>query len=420
MNILMLNHNVKWRGTFFRAFHFARSLVRRGHQVTVFTISPTNRHRCVSQEVDGVAIVETPDLLVGQGRTGWDPYDTARRVCALARGPRYDIVHGFDCRPVVIAPALFLRHAFGIPFVSDWADWWGRGGIVQGRPWPVRYLFGPVETFFEEHFRPFADCVTVTSRALHDRAVALGIDRNRVHYVPSGADIETIRPLPKSETRIALGLPPDAKIIEFVGFINYDFDLIVRSFPLVQKRFPDVLLLLVGQRYPVTKHLLKDINLRGNVREVGIVPFQELAKYLACADVLLLPFTDKICNIGRGPIKLGDYMAAGRPIVSQPVGDLRHIFRQEAPFGVLTQDTPESFAEGICSLLENPERAEQYGRNARSAAERMYSWDVSAEGLERLYECLLQTVSPGPAIGRAEVSDPTYPTRMPRSTGTQQ
>jgi glycosyltransferase involved in cell wall biosynthesis len=420
MNILMLNHNVKWRGTFFRAFHFARSLVRRGHQVTIFTISPASRLRCVSQEVGGVAIVETPDLLVGQGRTGWDPYDTARRIWALARGPRFDIVHGFDCRPVVIAPALFLRRAFGIPFVSDWADWWGRGGIVQGRPRPVRYLFGPVETFFEEHFRPFADCVTVTSRALHDRAVALGIERSRVHYIPSGADTDTIRPLPKAETRIALGFPPDATIIEFVGFINYDFDLIIRSFPLVQRRFPDVVLLLVGQRYPVTRHILKDQNLRRNIREVGIVPFQELPKYLACADVLLLPFTDKICNIGRGPIKLGDYMAAGRPIVSQAVGDLRHIFRQEAPFGVLTQDTPESFAQGICSLLENPERAEHYGRNARSAAERVYSWDVSAQSLERLYEHLLQTGAPRPAIGRAEVSDPAGGTQLLHRTGAKQ
>jgi len=39
----MLNHNVAWRSTFFRAFFFARELVDRGHEVTLATISPTGR-----------------------------------------------------------------------------------------------------------------------------------------------------------------------------------------------------------------------------------------------------------------------------------------------------------------------------------------------------------------------------------------
>ncbi len=385
MNILMLNHNIKWRGTFFRAFHFAKCLVQRGHTVTLLTISPTRRLRCSRETVEGVRVIETPDLLWGQARTGWDLYNTLWRITSLVKTGPYDVVHGFDCRPVVIFPALVLKKTRAVPFVSDWADWWGRGGIIESRQKLLNYLLGPVETFFEGHFRYEAHCVTVTSIALRDRAVALGIPRDRVLYIPSGSDVKTIQPLPKGEMRKALGLPIDAKIIEFVGFINYDFDLIVNSFPLITRRFPDVLLLLVGQKYPLTAQLFKQASLRHNVREVGIVPFQELPKYLACADVLLLPFTDKICNIGRGPIKLGDYMAAGRPIVSQPVGDLRHIFTSEMPFGILTDSNPSSFAEAVCSLLAHPERAACYGRNARMLAERFYSWDRSAGMLEDLY-----------------------------------
>ena len=389
MKILMLNHNVKWRGTFFRAFHFSRCLVRRGHTVTLLTISPGNRFRFRSETLDGVEILESPDLLVGRGRTGWDPYDTFQRLRYVSSRESFDLVHGFDCRPAVVLPALAAKRLKRIPFLSDWADWWGRGGIIQERGRLLRWTMGPVETFFEEHFRPYANGITVTSRALQDRAVALGISRNKVRYIPSGADVETIRPLPKKPSRKKLGLPETAKIIGYVGFINYDIECMIRALPRIRDRFPDVILLLVGQRYPITRKLCNQYNLTNTVREVGIVPFEELSLYLACADVLLLPFTDKICNIGRGPIKLGDYMAAGRPIVTQPVGDLRTVFQEEDPIGLLVGDSPEAFAGGVCELLSEPEKAEQYGRNARRLAQEKYSWQRAAGSLEAFYHQFL-------------------------------
>ncbi|MEW6443409.1 MAG: glycosyltransferase family 4 protein [bacterium] len=385
----MLNHNRKWRGTFFRAFHFARWLVRAGHAVTLVTISDGNRVRFRSESLHGVTVVESPDLFFGIGRTGWDPYDAWRRIGFLRSVGPFDLVHAFDCRPVVIFPALAIAREMRIPFVSDWADWWGRGGIIQERPRILRWALGPIETFFEEHFRTRADGVTVTSRALQDRAAALGVSRGRIRYIPSGADTETIRPMNKRACRRRLGLPEDGPLVEFIGFINYDFDCMLRSFPYVQKRFPDARLLLVGQPSALTGRICKELGISAGIQEVGIVPYEKLAPYLACADVLLLPFTDKICNIGRGPIKLGDYMAAGRPIVTQPVGDLRSLFDLEEPIGLLCGDRPESFGQAVCELLADPARAERYGRNARRLAEDRYSWEMLSGRLEAFYRELV-------------------------------
>lgn len=389
MRILMLNHNTKWRGTFFRAFHFARCLARRGHEVTVVTISESNRVRFRAETLQGVRVVESPDLLVGKGRTGWDPYDTIRRTLLALTGEAFEIVHAFDCRPAVILPALALKRFRGVKLVSDWADWWGRGGIIEERGRILRWTMGAVETFFEEFFRPFADGLTVTSRALQDRAVGLGIPRDRIRYIPSGADTETIRPMDKIQSRKSLGLPENGPIVEFIGFVNYDFDCMIRSFPFVQETFPEATLLLVGQPSPLTPKLSKACGITKGIRETGVVPFEKLSVYLACADVLLLPFTDKICNIGRGPIKLGDYMAAGRPIVTQPVGDLRFVFDQSEPIGVLAGNTPEEFGRAVCELLADPDRAEGLGRNARRLAEERYAWPILAAELERYYERLL-------------------------------
>src|SRR4051794_13170334 len=109
MRILMLNHNVAWRGgTFFRAYHFARHLGRRGHSVTLLTISPGRRMGFTTNHRDGITLVETPDLLWGVGRTGWDPWDTVNRLAWL-RTKTWDIVHAWDCRPAVILPALYAK-----------------------------------------------------------------------------------------------------------------------------------------------------------------------------------------------------------------------------------------------------------------------------------------------------------------------
>src|SRR5574341_1333987 len=98
MRLLLLNHNVAWSGgTFFRAYHFGREMVRRGHHVTLLPVSPRRRFGLHQEIRDGVRVVETPDWLWGRGRTGWDPWDTLQRI-RFVGGRRWDVVHAFDSR----------------------------------------------------------------------------------------------------------------------------------------------------------------------------------------------------------------------------------------------------------------------------------------------------------------------------------
>jgi hypothetical protein len=98
MDVLFLNHNVIWRSTFFRCLQFGKQLVANGHRVDLLTIAPRERWTFRERDIDGVRVIETPDLLVGMTRTGWDPYDTFRRsqflkhrhrpfLCRAARAP---------------------------------------------------------------------------------------------------------------------------------------------------------------------------------------------------------------------------------------------------------------------------------------------------------------------------------------------
>src|SRR6266576_279209 len=121
MKILFLNHNVVWKGGFFRAYHWGRHLRSFGHEVTILSISQSNYLRFTGSERDGITLVETPDLLWGRLRTGWDPWDTLLRMVYLLNKD-YDIVHCVDSRPNVIIPGLMMKLLGKGKLIIDWGD----------------------------------------------------------------------------------------------------------------------------------------------------------------------------------------------------------------------------------------------------------------------------------------------------------
>ena len=385
MKILMLNHNVIWRSTFFRAFYFGRELSDRGHEVTVVTISPHRLLRAEESVIEGVRVLQTPDLGVGLARTGWDPWDALLRTGRLLQEP-FDVVHGFDCRPVVLVPSLALAVGGRVPWVSDWADWWGRGGAISERKSFVgRVLFAPFETFLEERFRSFAAQLTVTSRKLEARALGMGLRRDRVHYVPSGANVRTVQVLDQSSSRRALGLPLDAPLAEFVGFVQYDLELAIRAFAVARTRLPGAHLVLVGPRNRRAALLVTELGLAGAVHDLGPQPFDRIPECLAAADLLLMPCSDNLMNQARGPIKLGDYLAAGRAVLANPVGDMVEIFEHDE-VGLMTAGEPEAYGAGMAELLSDRERCARLGQRARQVAEQKLAWRLLAPKLEAVYD----------------------------------
>jgi glycosyltransferase involved in cell wall biosynthesis len=295
---------------------------------------------------------------------------------------------------VVLGPSLALKALAHTPWISDWADWWGRGGAISLRKsWIGRVAFAPFETFLEERFRHFADQITVTSRALAERALGLGIARERVHFIPSGANVRTIPVLDQGSCRAELGLPADAPIACFVGFVQYDLGLAVRAFAVARRSVPDALLLLVGPRNREAERLIAELGLSGAVHSTGTIPFARVPVAMGAADVLLLPYSNTLTNRARGPIKLGDYLAAGRAVLANPVGDLVEVFQAD-DVGVLAPDDAEGYGTALAGLLKDLKKTAWLGRTARQVAEQKYAWKQVAEKLIAVYRSATSPSSP--------------------------
>ncbi len=379
LKILIICHNqTRKGGAYYRGLNLGVPLARRGHDVTLMTIHPTERLSIVERELDGLKVVESPDLLWGPGRTGWDPWDTLRRTFWI-RQHTFDIIHTVDTRPAVSLPAILARRASKAAWVADWTDWWGRGGATTERDGRLmKLLIGPLEQFFEEKPRPHADGTVVISKALGQRAEGLGIKREDILYLPPGADSDSIRSTSIADARAKMGLAAGRRYIGYLGNIyQRDADLLFDTLSLL--RAEDAHLLMVGD--PGCE-IPESVSHRVTV--TGRVPFDSMLDHLSACDVLALPLSDTIANRGRWPSKMNEYVAVGRPTVACDVGDVANLLR-ENEIGLLVSPDAAEFALRIDELLDDTARAEAMGETARTIARTTYSQEAIADKLEEFY-----------------------------------
>lgn len=387
MNILLLNHNVKGKGTYIRCFHFAKHLVRFGHNVVLLTSAPNFILRKKRYFIDGVEVIYMPDILSKRYRNGGlGVIDTLLR-CHFILKRDFDIVENFDHRPAVLFPALVSKYLKKIPLVSEWTDLHGTGGSLNNRPRKVRTLIRPYEDFTEQKSKKLAEILIVISKGLKKIAVKLGISSDKILYIPGGADIDNIIDTPKKEARHKFGLPVNKRILAYTAGTHYDIKLFLDSINEIQKARKDVFLITTGAILDERiKNRLYDTN---RIIEFGQLSYKKYTELLPAADVFVFPFTNKKINQGRWPNKIGDYMATGRPTVTNRTGDMVELFENHK-IGILASDNYRDFAEKALYLLDQESLCKELGKNARVAAEKHYDWSLLTKKLENCYKKVLE------------------------------
>jgi len=383
MNILILNHNIIGVGTYLRCYDIGRYLAKQGHNITILTTSRSTKLRLLCFQENGIEIVEFPDLFSHQWRTGICPWNTFRRILYL-RDKKFDIIHAFDTRPVVIFPALFYKFKAKVPLVIDWADWWGRGGTIQERSGKFYSVsFGKVETFFEEYFRRFADCSTVISTALKNRLAHLGSEKSKILVLPQGTERHQAQPLDKTHCRQVLHLKPDVPIVGHLGTLfENDAKLLFDAMKIVGKERPDARLILIGRH---KLRLNEFAGIEDFTLETGEIAPSRIWHYLGACDLLLLPMKKNVANDGRWPSKFNLYLASGKPVISTPISDIKTIFEKEK-IGILAEDNPDDFSRAILRVLKDQPLQNELGEKGKTYGENVLNWETLVCQLLALYD----------------------------------
>lgn len=213
-----------------------------------------------------------------------------------------------------------------------------------------------------------ADLVLAVSEPLVARLGELGV---QAHLVPNGSDW----------ARYAEYMPPPATTRPQLGFVGaiaprVDLELIAE----VARRRPGWDITLVGP-VSVAADVVAGLP---NVRLTGEVPYDAVPGVIAGFDVCLLPLHEIPFAYCSSPIQVYDYLAAGRPVVSTPVGQLERI-----PELVYTARGADEFVNAV-------ERALAEGAGiieARRAFARANSWETRVDRILALLESRLPAIA---------------------------
>jgi glycosyltransferase involved in cell wall biosynthesis len=122
-----------------------------------------------------------------------------------------------------------------------------------------------------------------------------------------------------------------------------------------------------------------------NLHLHGFVPHNQVSAHLARFDLLLAPPAERVSSaagreIGRwmSPLKVFEYMAAGKPILASDIPALREILRHGDTALLLPPGEPETWAAAARELLRDPARAAALGARARAAFLSEHTWDARA------------------------------------------
>ncbi|MBI3945604.1 MAG: glycosyltransferase [Armatimonadetes bacterium] len=240
-----------------------------------------------------------------------------------------------------------------------------------------------------------ADLVITSSHPLTQRCLAFGRPAEGVHCQPNGVRFDLFsRPAaPEVRERVASLLPgrgANTLVRPYIGYVGtiawwFDFERLLRA----ADAHPEWSFVLVG---PVVEMRQGDWNARDaprrpNIHYLGERPYEEVPELIRHFDACLIPFRLNELTESVNPVKMYEYFALGKPVVSTPLPEVA----AHGDLCYLASDGPDGLERAIGAALAEGEDAARAApvRDARVELARHNSWQARIEGVAQLIEAAL-------------------------------
>ncbi len=309
-----------------------------------------------------------------------------RLLCRVIRQERIDIIHAHNYEGALIgvmakwltgrpllynAVNLMTDELAGYRFIRPA---WLAHGLARGLDW-----FTPI----------FPDHITAVSPELRDWFVEHGVPAAKVDMVPAGIEPGLFDHPAPERFREKFHLS-DRPVVMYTGVLNafQRVDYLLRAFAVALREKPDALLLVVSPLISEAhekehKHLADELGISQSITWISPHTLEDLPSLLALADVCVVPRPE--CP--GHPVKLLNYMLAGKPIVSFAGGakGVRHLHDAL----IVPNHDCEALGRGIVTLLNDRSLAGELGANARATVLAEFDWRQICRRIERIYDGLL-------------------------------
>lgn len=238
------------------------------------------------------------------------------------------------------------------------------------------HVFGKRARYFALARR--ARGIITISQELKKQFVAEGFSKDHLLVSPSGVDLSTFSiDIPQEQARRELSLSLDSKIIAYTGnFTTMGEDKGISDILKALVQLPGILFVAAGGSDKDIARYASEAAHLGVSAQALFAGFQSqkmLALYQRAADMLLMPYPDTIhYRSNMSPVKMFEYMASGRPIIATELPTIGEVLNEKNAI-MIPPGSPTSLAQGIKTLLENPDRGRALAEEAKETVKK-YTW----------------------------------------------
>lgn len=208
------------------------------------------------------------------------------------------------------------------------------------------------------------------------------IPTDKFLIVSNGVDLEFFDINDSKETaREKLGIPQNKKIVAHIGSLEVvgtgkGIEDLIMAFESIENFNKDTELYIIGGPNGLIDKYQK-IAHSGAIKFTGRIDYKKIPLYLRAVDMVVIPLPESRHSITTSPIKLFEYLAAGKPIIASDLPSLRCYLNEKNALFFKVGDYKD-MAEKIKLILENSQLADNISEQAQKDSEQ-YSWLSRAE-----------------------------------------
>lgn len=382
----------------------AKHLAKRGYLVDIFTRRDRALLPEVAEWIEGVRLIHVP---------AGDPVEIRKEdllplmpafiefTLNFCKHTHYDLIHANFWMSGMVAAA--IKQALDIPFVITF------------------HALGRVRRFYQKTADEFPDDrFTIEDQLVQqaDRIIAecpqdeadliqlYNADPRKITIIPCGFDPSEFWGLNKALARVALGMPPDERIVLQLGRMvpRKGVDTAIEGFAKFcqSDSTPTRLIVVGGEPNDADPRIAKEVdrldrlastlNIRDSIHFVGRKGREVLRYYYSAADVFIT--TPWYEPFGITPL---ESMACGTPVIGSNVGGVKFSVRDGETGYLVPPNDPDAIADRLSHLYEHPTLLQTLGRQAIRRANDLFTWQKVADAVAQLYQSVL--------IDQSEVPD---------------
>jgi len=384
-------------------------LTEAGYHVSVIALR--EKGQPITEVINGVQVYRVPKLELFKKTSSANLNRAGLRFLKLRSSLGYLVEYSyFTAACLLVSTYIFIRHGFDVIHAHNPPDTlfivalpfklFGKKFVFDHHdlcPELYRSRYRTGEGFFTRLLRGFEWCslkladITIATNESYKQVQMNRAKKNSqtIFVVRNGPDKLRMSPVPPSPRLKAM----NKCILCYVGSLNPQdgVDYLLRSlrYLLHDLKRSDFHCVIMGSGDSLQdlRDLAGTLQLNGCVELTGFVSDEDLQANLAAADICVDPDPSSPLNDVSTWIKIMEYMAYAKPIVSFDLKETRFSAGEAAMY--VKPNHESEFAETIAQLMAQPELREKMGTYGRRRVEHELQWTKVGKNLLTAYETLL-------------------------------